>query len=189
MEELGWVRLIHHGHCAQPVPSMPEAVEARLAERVRHELNMAAFKGEAVTKAILSFAIDSDEYVDNARPSFLVNPETKRPMELDRYYYREAKGWDYNGDQHYRPTAWYPESKHKEIRKRDLMKQGLSLEKENPFELIVVRRQELSLQGVISKIPPSMPRRLVDLKGPYARMLDEAAKYARESKEPDRGPN
>ncbi|HHW17837.1 MAG TPA: hypothetical protein GXX30_02915 [Firmicutes bacterium] len=135
---------------------------------------MAAFKGEAVCKKILDYVVFSDSYVDNARPTFLTNPETGQPLEIDRFY-REGVGYEYNGDQHYGSTKKYPdEQAYRELRKRDLLKLGLSVEQQ--FMLITVTKSDLTLETMLQKIPPQLTKIPVDLDSPYSRMLERAGR-------------
>lgn len=49
-------------------------------------------------RKILDEIVASMIYMDNARPSLFKNPETGQRLEVDR-----GVGFEYNGDQHYRP--------------------------------------------------------------------------------------
>lgn len=59
--------------------------EAALNAAVRR-LPRARFDGEAIMREYLNVLVDSDEFPDNVRPGFLVNPYTGERMEFDRYY-------------------------------------------------------------------------------------------------------
>ena len=69
-------------------------------------LEEASFVGEALMREYLSLIVDSDEYEDNATPGFLVNPYTGEGMQFDRYYPPRV-AFEFNGPQHYGPTARY----------------------------------------------------------------------------------
>lgn len=85
--------------------------EAALAEqRIRTAVSRQTGHGEAVMREYLSLLIDSDEFTNNARPGWLINPQTNELLELDRYYPPKV-AFDYNGLQHYETTDRYPDAK------------------------------------------------------------------------------
>ncbi|HYF94990.1 MAG TPA: hypothetical protein VD969_22470 [Symbiobacteriaceae bacterium] len=102
----------------------------------------------------LSLLIDSDEYTDNARPGFLVNPLTGERLELDRYY-PPSVAFEYNGDQHLRMVAGFSRENPQHL--RDLIKAGICLHE--GVHLVIIDGADLTLQGITRKIGRSMPLR------------------------------
>ncbi len=56
--------------------------------------------GEREMKIILDKILTDETFIDNYRPDWLKNPNTKRNLELDRYYPNLKIGFEFNGLQH-----------------------------------------------------------------------------------------
>lgn len=84
------------------------------------------YSGERLSCAALR-EITGGEVLENYRPDFLKNPETKRNLELDCYSPSEAFATEFQGEQHYR----YPNKFHKTLEEfekqlhRDVIKQEM----------------------------------------------------------------
>lgn len=125
-------------------------------------------------KKWLDYLIAPTEYIDNARPTFLQSPETGEPLEYDRYYPSYRVAFEFQGPQHYAPTRVYPNlDQFREMRKRDVMKRGLS--SEHGVTLVTIMPDDLSLDGMLKKIPPVLPKAVIDPAGPYARELERVS--------------
>lgn len=146
------------------IPEMDQS-SADVAQ-VQLRLEEADFRGEAIMHEYLSLLIDSDEFEENARPGFLVNPQTGERMELDRYY-PPSVAFEFNGSQHYRTTRRYP-SRHRlsNQQARDLMKEALCARRE--IRLIIVTPADLNLETLRAKVGKSLPLR--DL-GPHQELV------------------
>ncbi|NPV53728.1 MAG: hypothetical protein HPY71_09425 [Firmicutes bacterium] len=174
LEQAGWVKTIRQSGRSAIIPTMPKEVEKAYIMRIKHNLDMSGHRAETVMKRFLDFLIPDDNYIDNARPQFLRNPDTGQPLEYDRYYLAGV-AFEFNGDQHYGPTEMYPDKQaFKERRKRDLIKLGLSMEKN--IKVIVVTRDDLTLKKMISKIPPELPVDPVDPESEIAKLLEEVGR-------------
>lgn len=80
----------------------------------------------------------------------------------------------FNGPQHPRPTAANPDvEEQKQQRARDLMKMGHG--REQGIKVVTLTYADLSLQGMLAKIPEEMPRRVVDPASKYTRALEALA--------------
>ncbi len=166
----GWMKLARSGRETVPVPVCPAAVEEQQAERLLKVVAMSRHKGECLMKCWLDLLVASDDFVDNARPGFLGNPLSGESLEFDRYYL-DGVAFEFNGPQHYGPTASFPdEQAFREGRARDLLKKGLSREKR--IELVEITADDLSLDGITAKLPALLPRSVVDRDGPYAMALE-----------------
>lgn len=125
-------------------------------ELVQRRLRRDGYKGEALMQEYLSLLIESDQFTDNARPGFLVNPLTKARLELDRFY-PPGLAFEYNGNQHYRATGRFSQADVEAQRLRDLIKAGLCLYQ--GIQLVIIDAEDLSLEGVRNKIPACIPLR------------------------------
>ena len=176
LEHLGWLRFLEEVGKHRPVAVLPPAIEAMLAMEVSRLLDMAHFKGEETTKVFEDWIVAPRvRLIYDSRPPFLTNPETGKNLEYDIF----APDWrwatEYQGDQHFSVTDLYPDKKQFQDRqKRDLLKVGLC--KRNNIRLSIVTKNELSLERFLSLIPPDIPRRDFDPKGPFVQMLEKAGK-------------
>jgi hypothetical protein len=74
-------------------------------------------------------------------------------LEYDRYY-RNTAAFEFNGAQHRRPTQRYDKQKYTVTRTHDLIKSGLSTEKN--IILIAVTKPDLTIEGMLKLIPKSL---------------------------------
>lgn len=164
LTEAGWVQLqqLNQHSPVQYALGRPEwrrsYDEVQLAKR---RLERLQFTGEAIMKEYLTLLIDSNQFTENARPGFLINPLTGELLELDRFYQHAAVGYEFHGTQHDRPTERFTQAQVETQRVRDLIKAGLCLY--NGIQLVIVRAEDLSLRGMVKKIGQMMPLR--DLTG------------------------
>lgn len=143
--------------------------EVTMAQR---RLGRAKFGGEALMQEYLSLLIDSDQFTDNARPGFLVNPLTKERLELDRFYTPNV-AFEYHGTQHDRATERFPQEVVDAQQLRDYIKAGICLYQ--GIKLIIIRAEDLSLQGMLRKIGSSMPLRNLVGHEPLIDFLENAS--------------
>ena len=121
-------------------------------------LEEAPFVGEALMREYLNLIVDSDMFIDNSRPGFLVNPYTDEKLEFDRYYPTRV-AFEYNGPQHEGPTDRYPEDTWKQ-QGRDYIKAGICAAR--GIHLVVVQAADLSLAAMQQKVASLLPRRDLD---------------------------
>lgn len=124
---------------------------------INRRLQKARHRGEALMREWLTLLIDLDNFEDDASPGFLVNPYTAEELQIDRLYPPNV-GFEFNGPQHYGPTALYPDEE--EARKqmgRDLIKQAICMNR--GIHLVIVHAADLSLEGILRLIPDCLPLR------------------------------
>jgi len=123
----------------------------------QRRLEKARFRGEALMREYLSLIVNSDEFQDDATPGFLVNPTTGEKIQFDRFYPPDV-AFEFNGPQHYGPTALYPdEEAFRKQRARDLIKIGLC--KERSIKLEIVRAPDLVLHRMLELAGRHLPLR------------------------------
>ncbi len=170
LQEKGWVLIGGHTRRRALVGTISLGAQEKLAERAARDLELAHYKGEFLLKAILDYLIESTDYVENGRPSYLINPDTGQPMEYDRLYPGLLLAFERNGPQHYRTTKKFPStSELKEQKKRDMYKRALS--QDNQIRLIVLSG-ELTVASVLKTIPEDVPV-VRPRPGPYLDMLEK----------------
>lgn len=173
----GWLQITQ---LHQPVPTSVRVchpahrqVEADLAQ-VEQRLRRAQFRGEAIMKEYLSLLIDSDQFDENATPGFLVNPYTQELLELDRFY-PPGVAFEYQGAQHFGPTVKFPDSEAAARQQgRDLIKQGICLER--GIRLVTVRPEDLTLDGMRTKVDRMLPLRDLAHQQPVVHLLERISK-------------
>lgn len=146
-----------------------QQLEVELARRrLQHDPN----KGEAIMKEYLSLLVDSNEFEDNARPGFLINPKTRERLELDRFYTNIA-AFEYNGTPHFGTTEQATDQQ-----TRDMVKIGICALRQIP--VVVVHSEDLTLDAMRAKIGRLLPLR--DLAGhePLIAFLERRARRYRE---------
>lgn len=164
LQALGWIQ-VRQAHKYAPVqftllnPDM-ERQKKYLAQMERR-IDEAPYRGEALMREYLSLVVDSDEYEDNANPGFLVNPYTNEKVEFDRYY-PPGVAFEFNGPQHYKPTALYPDEAavQRQII-RDLVKIGIC--QKRGIALRIVHPRDLQLDKMKEMVKGILPLR--DLEG------------------------
>lgn len=164
LQALGWIQ-VRQAHKYAPVqftllnPDL-ERQKKELAAMERR-INEAPYRGEALMREYLSLVVDSDEYEDNANPGFLVNPYTNEKVEFDRYY-PPGVAFEFNGPQHYKPTALYPDETavQRQI-VRDLVKIGIC--QQRGIALRIVHPKDLQLEKMRELAKGMLPLR--DLEG------------------------
>lgn len=113
-------------------------------------LELSRFRGETLMREFLTLLIDSDEYDDNARPGFLVNPLTGMQLEYDRYYLAGV-AFEFNGPQHYGVTEKYQnEQEVREQQARDLIKLGISVLR--GIRVVIIHPEDLCLETMRKKV-------------------------------------
>ena len=150
--------IIRQRRSEYPVIDPSEKGWLNLVEVVKKRLYAAPSRGQGLALETCTLWVDCDEFQDNARPAFEVNPETGHLMELDRWYPKYKVAIEFQGLQHYGPTRLYPDREEaRKLRARDLMKLGLATEA--GVRIIAVHRQDLSLQGMKDLLAPWLPLR------------------------------
>jgi hypothetical protein len=142
-----------------------------MANRLRAIRPVFSPAGENLWRLLLNVCVDDDDYVDNARPHFLQNRETGEYLELDRLYYRKHAGGEYQGNQHFVVTSLADEAKLKAIQARDAMKVEICKAKGIP--LMICTEDDLSVDAILAKIPPELPRATVNRNDIYVQTLEE----------------
>jgi hypothetical protein len=134
-----------------------------VAERARAEVDLAKFRlklgkhgGEAIMREYLSLLIDSEQFIDDADPGFLVNPATLGKLELDRFYPPNV-GFEFQGPQHDHPTEHYTEAEVEIQKTRDYIKLGMCATL--GITVVYVRPHGLSLQTMREKVGTLLPLR------------------------------
>ncbi|MGI6628894.1 MAG: hypothetical protein ACOX4K_11215 [Bacillota bacterium] len=178
LEKAGWLKWAEKGQRRIPIPIVPVPVQTVQAKMIEFRFNLANHKGEFLSKEYLYALVRQRNYIDNARPNFLIYPLTGEPLELDRYFPEEKVGSEYNGLQHYGPTEKYPDHEEfKQRRVRDLFKIGACAE--NGVILVVLTARDLTLSRMVEKIPARLSKNEVAPEGPVIHTLERLSRQYR----------
>ncbi|HHY76162.1 MAG TPA: hypothetical protein GX500_05195 [Firmicutes bacterium] len=182
----GWMKMTGRGRAVIPTPIVPRAVEKRLSAEIREMIYMSPYKGETTAKWFVVWVVSPTvELVFNARPRFLQNTETGQNLEVDIWAKKHAWAGEYQGDQHFGPTEQFPGDKEFVDRfKRDLLKARLC--KENGITLTTITKHDLTLGRMLEIIPPHVPRRTFDPKGPVILTLERIGREVARGRDWDR---
>ncbi len=171
LSKAGWIIISGSATRKRLAATRPDSVQREMAQYLRTIRPALNPVGESLFKLILDVVVADDRYVDNARPHFLQHPRTLEYMELDRWYYERQIGGEYEGSIHHMLTGITDQKRLDEIRERDALKIEMCRERNIP--LIIVSEDDLSIEGVLKKLPPEAPRAYFDPKDKYLRALDE----------------
>jgi hypothetical protein len=171
----GWVELAQESRVSPIVFTLgPRELRRSQQEAAvaRRRLKRAQNGGEAIMQEYLSLLIDSNQFTDNARPGFLVNPQTGERLELDRLYLPNL-AFEFNGAQHYGQTERFTQAEADAQRLRDLIKAGICLYQ--GVHLVIIHGEDLSVQGMTKRIGQAMPLRSLAGQEPLIEVLEEAS--------------
>ncbi|MEW6399346.1 MAG: hypothetical protein AB1503_09325 [Bacillota bacterium] len=160
LEQTGWIQLQRAGRHETIFVMRNPVLEERQAElqRVKARLAGAPFKGEAIMHELLDQEVPLTKYDLNARLGFLRNPGTDQPLELDRWYFEEKVGFEFNGPQHYGPTEAFPDpQKARNTMARDYIKRAIC--QEHGIRLITITAEDLTPERMEQKIRGILPLR------------------------------
>lgn len=134
------------------------------AAAARRRIARGGWKGEAIMRECLTLLVESDHFEDNATPGFLVNPNTKERMQLDRFYPPRGEfggvAFEFNGPQHDGPTKLFSAESAANQRARDLMKIGICITE--GITVVVVHPEDLSLEAIKHKVGKLLPLRRLE---------------------------
>ncbi len=162
-----WMSFVKTDYRVRPLARIPYEHQVKMAEDFEALYKLVRNRGEFLMKTYLDMRVLSDEYVDNARFGFLINPETDEPLEYDRYYTSKV-AFEFNGPQHHGPTEMYPNTKaSKETNTRDLVKKALSHDAN--VNLVTVEVEDLVPDAFDKLLPADLALNDIDRDGPYFR--------------------
>jgi len=172
----GWAAVTGRVNHRQIVATVPPAVQEAMADRLKERRTMMNHAGEGLSKEMLNIIVDDDNFIDNARPWFLQNQGTFQFLEYDRLYPKRNVATEYGGWQHYAMTDFTDETDLAQIRARDELKAKIS--QDRGIVLVTFTEDDLTLEGMLAKLPPQLPRAHVDPGDLYVRtLLDLCGEY------------
>lgn len=179
LKKHSWMKMERQGNKSIPIPIIPPAEDQRRARLLQKCYEVSQYKGEFLLRSFQDVVIIPEGTVYNARPEFLKHPITEEKLELDIFCPETQDAWELHGFQHFGPSKIQPsEEKAKEQQANDLIKLGHSVM--NGVHVEVMTYRDLSLDGVLKKMPKHLPRRPIDRASVYVKTLERlAASYRR----------
>jgi len=113
-------------------------------------LSARPYLGQTLMEEYLNLLVDSRKFHDGGSEGILVNPLTGHQLQLDRYYYEYGVAFEFNGEQHYRPTERFTKDQVAAQRERDAIKRSIC--EAEGINLVVVHAQDLSKLGMLRKM-------------------------------------
>ncbi len=173
LAEWSWMKMVQHPHGIRPAAVVPEPCQIIMAHDFEIEYEETQWGGEFLARTRTDWYLRRDEYICNARPAFLENPETKRRLEYDTYDRKNAFATEYDGSQHYRETSDYGEKDVGKQKAHDLIKKSLS--ERNGITLVTFTYKDLRpgvLETRLDAAVPHLRRGYVDMSGPYPKVVN-----------------
>lgn len=175
----GWLQISQDHRLAPVRYTVTDPLLARSLrelEAMRRRLEKAKFRGEAIMREYLNLLVDSDQFEDDAAPGFLVNPLSGERLQFDRFYPPRV-AFEFNGPQHYAPTALYSAQEVASQQARDFIKMGICSAR--GIVLRIVHPEDLSLTAMKEKIDTLLPLRDLRFEGPRIAHLESVARSYR----------
>lgn len=139
------------------VPWMPPEVESQVVALLAQVRTEVRFYGEWLMKCVLDVLVDDRDFHDNAGPQWLVNPDTARRLELDRWYRNANVALEFQGKQHTRTGDRYVTTDD-ELAQRmhyDEMKRQICAR--HRIKLIEIHPTELDFDTIRARISDKLP--------------------------------
>lgn len=132
-----------------------ESQQAEVQAATRR-LESAPCLGKALMWEYLSLIADSDEYIDDCQPGFMIKFCTLGVLQFDRYYYRPQVVFEYHGPQHDAASAEDTEAARRQLA-LDYLRAGICVHQ--GIRLVTVSAAELTLAAMRQKVEGLLPRR------------------------------
>ena len=121
-------------------------------------------------KVMLDNTVQSSNCLDNCRPQQMSNPETGKALELDRLCLPNV-AFEFQGRQHHQLTSMHKDEQHFERAKLlDLAKVGLA--EKSGIQIVEININDLTIDGIIAKIPEALEIQRIDRDGEYIQFID-----------------
>lgn len=171
--EKEWVIMKPLGNKHVMIPTFPPRIQKARLDYIRESIKMSSRSGEFRMKLRFEQIIDASPWMDNVRPWFLQSSESGEFLEYDRYCAHARIAGEFQGRQHFETTSEFPDPDELErLRARDKLKEELS--RKHGIVHITITPEDLTLENMLRKIPESVPIKLIDIDGVYARGLEES---------------
>lgn len=143
-------------------PVFPMRVARQMAREIERAFQDAAHRGEWLMKAQVDLLVGSNNYVDNCRPDWLRNVETKARLEFDRFFPGFSFVLEYQGAGHHRPTSHggqLTQEEREQAYRSQLARDAAKLLacKNRNIEIVYITAIDLLGESLVAKLPANIP--------------------------------
>jgi len=132
--------------------------QVHAVERCQFRVRRSDYLGQTLAREGIKTLVKTDNFIEDARLHWCTNPETGEWLELDMWFPDERVGIEFDGPQHYSPTARYSdEDAWRRQQARDLVKEALAARE--AVSLVRVRPQDLELAKLMQLLDGLLPLR------------------------------
>jgi len=132
--------------------------QVHAVERCQFRVRRSDYLGQTLAREGIKTLVKTDNFIEDARLHWCTNPETGEWLELDMWFPDERVGIEFDGPQHYSPTARYSdEDAWRRQQARDLVKEALAARE--GVSLVRVRPQDLELAKLMQLLDGLLPLR------------------------------
>lgn len=155
--ELDWAYEADMPRGTAVIPWMPVEVEQRVIAQLSPVREGVPFRGEWLMRCLLDLWLRNGDFIDNARPEWLVSGDGSGRLELDRWYVASNVAFEYQGQQHYRVGTPYTQTQEQLQERIRLDRLKAQLCRAEGIRLIYVHPSDLSLEGIRRKLEGVLP--------------------------------
>ena len=172
LKDKGWLKLeVVKARRTIIVPTAPDKLQKKLANALTKWRHLWFRVGESLMRVLLDNTVASYEYFDNCRPSDIANPKTGHRLEFDRLYYPDV-AFEFQGPQHRQRTSLHQSEKEfMDAQERDLVKAALA--SKSGIQVVEIVATDLTIDGILAKIPDGMPLVRIDRGCKFIRQLNQ----------------
>lgn len=141
--------------------------------------NSSVSKLETYVRKVLNVLIQDEHYVDGKRKKLLdygvntLNPDTGGYLQIDRYYYQQRLAIEIQGQQHYKPTTFWNETRVRPVQKLDAIKKAII--EDQGIKLLYVRYNQIGIRTIYNQLENAGVDKLCEFSGTlYETILSQA---------------
>lgn len=141
------------------VPRLPFDAEQMVVQQLLRVRREVAFGGEWTMKSVLDATVDDRDFLDNARPDWLVPGDGSGRGELDRWYRSAKVAVEFHGMQHYRYEPRFHRGNEEFQRQvlRDNAKAGLLMRRKIAY--VEIAAVDLDFDYIVDSVRDLLPIR------------------------------
>lgn len=153
----GWAYEVRLANGTAVIPWMPLEVEESFVTLLSRMRDGIQYRGEWLMRCLLDLLLRRPDYIDNARPEWLVTGDGSGRLELDRWYWSANLAFEFQGPQHYRLGTPYTATADQLLERQRLDSIKAELCEAEGIQLISVYASDLSLERMEAKLCGTAP--------------------------------
>lgn len=177
--ELGWAYPVRLSRGVAVIPWLPAETEEHVIAQLTRMQEGVTFRGEWLMRCLLDLLLRNFDFIDNARPEWLVTGDGSGRLELDRWYVSENVAFEFQGPQHYRLGTPYTATVDMLEQRQRLDAIKAQLCRSEGIELVYITASDLSIEGMHAKLAGIMPVVPAPRNRPLTRYLERQCRSYR----------